>query len=201
MPISCCYWKTGFDSDGLTGAKSLLSLEFTIEIIPIIPYIGVVSPFIGSLSFFSLIILKETLTFLPLSNPVLHYILSFRLLLWPGSLCTLLIAVCLATVAIYVVFNALRAGVFQSEVNPYLVNNQSIGFSPRPPSRTSSRLSASYQPSPIAGNHSVLDLMASLYASSKRVVGSGVAATNSKIESCMYSWHWKSQLLHSINEY
>ena len=45
---------------------------------PIIPYIGVVFPFKESLfldryHFYFLMILKETLTFLSLSNPVLQY--------------------------------------------------------------------------------------------------------------------------------
>ena len=76
------YCRTGFDSDGLTGhensgEKLSLSLKFAIEIISIIPFIGVVFPLMGSLSldryhFYFLIILKETLTSLPLSNQVLQ---------------------------------------------------------------------------------------------------------------------------------
>ena len=64
-----------------SGEKSLVLLEFAIEIIPIIPYIGVVFPFMGSLSsdnFYFLMILKERLTFLPLSNPVLHNMTFFK---------------------------------------------------------------------------------------------------------------------------
>mgnify|MGYP001795593746 FL=1 len=48
----CC--RTGFDSDGLTATKITkkmsLSLEFVIEIMPIMRYIGVVFPFMGLLS-------------------------------------------------------------------------------------------------------------------------------------------------------
>ena len=77
------YCRTGFNSDGLT-AKTIvtrnesLSLEFAIEVTPIIPYIGVVFPFMGLLSlncyhFYFLMILKETLTFLSLSYPVPQY--------------------------------------------------------------------------------------------------------------------------------
>ena len=55
-----------------------LSLEFAMEIMPILPYIGVVFPFMGSLSLgchnsYFLMILKKPLTFLLLSNPVLQY--------------------------------------------------------------------------------------------------------------------------------
>ena len=46
---------------------------------PVMTYIGVVFSFMGSLSldcyhFYLLMILKETLTFLSLSNPVLQYV-------------------------------------------------------------------------------------------------------------------------------
>ena len=73
--------RTRFDSDGVTAAKTkklLLSLEFAIEIKFIIRHIGVVFSFMRSLSldcynFDFLIILKETLTIMSLSNPVLQY--------------------------------------------------------------------------------------------------------------------------------
>ena len=80
--ISCLcmvYCRTEFGSDGLTAAriatKDALSLEFVTEIIPNIPYIGVVFPFMGSLSldrnnFSFAMILTETLTFLLLYDPV-----------------------------------------------------------------------------------------------------------------------------------
>ena len=47
------------------------------EILPIIPFVGVVFSFMGSLSldhyhFYFLMVLKEMLTFLSLSNPVLQ---------------------------------------------------------------------------------------------------------------------------------
>ena len=63
------YCTTGFDSDCLMA---------TIEIMPIIPYMGVVYSFMGSLSldryhFEFLMILKETLIFLSLLNSVLQY--------------------------------------------------------------------------------------------------------------------------------
>ena len=53
-------------------------MEFTVEIMPIILYIGVVLPFTGSLlldryHFDFLVILKEVITFLSISNPVLQY--------------------------------------------------------------------------------------------------------------------------------
>ncbi|XP_067941202.1 protein transport protein Sec16A-like isoform X2 [Watersipora subatra] len=44
------------------------------------------------------------------------------------------------------------AGIFQTEVNPYLMNQS--GFSPRPPSRTSSRLDSAYQRSHTADESS-----------------------------------------------
>ena len=72
-----------FDSDSLTAAEIAtdypsLSLDYTIEIVLIITYVGVVFPFVGPLSldrcnFYFLMILKKTLTFLSLSNPVLRY--------------------------------------------------------------------------------------------------------------------------------
>ena len=43
------YWRTGFDSYGLTWWSFLL-LDRTIEIIPLMSYIGVVFSFVGSLS-------------------------------------------------------------------------------------------------------------------------------------------------------
>ena len=78
------YCRTGFDSDSLTAAQivmneSSLSLGFAIEIISIIPYMGIVFPFAGSLMLdayqFYFLILKETLTFLSLSNLVLQYVI------------------------------------------------------------------------------------------------------------------------------
>ena len=79
-----CY-RAGFDSNGVTAAKIiateelLLSLEFAIDIMPIKPYTGVAFPFMGLLSldcyhFDFLMILKEMLTFLLLSNLILQYI-------------------------------------------------------------------------------------------------------------------------------
>ena len=70
--------------------KLLIALEFAMEITPIIPYIGVVFSFMGSLSFnccnFSfLMILKEMLIFMPLSNPVLQYVISYSLILYVQS--------------------------------------------------------------------------------------------------------------------
>ena len=72
--------KTGLDSGSLTAAKTatkhlFLSLEFTIEIMPIMTYTGVVFSFMGSLSinrhhFYLLMILKEKLTFRSLRNSV-----------------------------------------------------------------------------------------------------------------------------------
>ena len=88
------YCRTRFYSDSLTthensDEKWLLSLEFVLEMVPIIPYIGVVFPFIGSLSldhnhFYFLMILKKTLTFLLLSNPVLQHSFSLKLVLGSG---------------------------------------------------------------------------------------------------------------------
>ena len=54
-------------------------LEFALEIMPVICHIGVVFSFMGSLSldrcyFYFLMISKEMVTFLSLSNPVLGYI-------------------------------------------------------------------------------------------------------------------------------
>ena len=54
-------------------------IEFAVEIIPVIPYIGVAFPFMGLLTldhyhFYFLMIFKETLTFLSLSNLVLQYL-------------------------------------------------------------------------------------------------------------------------------
>ena len=73
VPYRC---RTGFDSNSLTAAEIAarlsLSLEFAIEIIPIIPYIGVVFSFMGSLSFYFLMILKEKLTFSLLANLVIE---------------------------------------------------------------------------------------------------------------------------------
>ena len=76
------YCKTGLNSGSLTAAKvatneSSPSLDYALEIIPIIPYIGVVFPFLRSLwllcyHFYFLMSLNETLTFLSLSNPVLQ---------------------------------------------------------------------------------------------------------------------------------
>ena len=84
----CC--RTGFDSDGLMAAK--IAAKHYIEIMAIIPYIGVVFSFKGSLSldryrqiviirslsldhyhFYFLMILKEMPTFTSLSNTVLQY--------------------------------------------------------------------------------------------------------------------------------
>mgnify|MGYP001796575078 CR=1 FL=1 len=53
---NCEYCRRRFDSNSLTAVKIvtekwLLSLEFAVEIMPIITYIGVVFPFMGSLSF------------------------------------------------------------------------------------------------------------------------------------------------------
>ena len=60
-----------------------LSLEFTMEIMPINPYIGVVFSFMGSLSldryhFYLLMTLKETLTYLSLRNLVLRYVIHIH---------------------------------------------------------------------------------------------------------------------------
>ena len=56
---------------------SPLSLDYAVEIILIIPYIGVVFPLMRLISLdryhlYFLMILKSVLTFLPLSNPVLQ---------------------------------------------------------------------------------------------------------------------------------
>ena len=75
------YCRTGFDSDGLTAAKIATENDccrIAIEIMPIVPYVGVVFSFMGLLSLdryhvYLLMILKKTLTFLSLSNPVLQY--------------------------------------------------------------------------------------------------------------------------------
>ena len=77
------YCRTGFDSDGLTVAK--ISLKSALESTFIITYIGVVFSFMGSLSLDRyhldfLMILKEILTFLSLSNLVLHYVLQIMYL-------------------------------------------------------------------------------------------------------------------------
>ena len=67
------YCETRFDSKN-SNQKLSLSLEFTVKITPIITYVGVVFSFISILIYFDfLMILKETLTFLSLSNPVLQY--------------------------------------------------------------------------------------------------------------------------------
>ena len=65
-------------SNGCKNNDEKLSLEFAIEITPIVPYIGVVFSSMESLSldryhFYFLMILKETLTFLSLSDPALQY--------------------------------------------------------------------------------------------------------------------------------
>ena len=49
----------------------LIGIRYANLIMPIIPHIGVVLSFMGSLRYF-LIILKELLTILSLSNPVLQ---------------------------------------------------------------------------------------------------------------------------------
>ena len=69
------YCRTGFDSDGLT-ALTIATEDYYSRLVgfhqrPYIPYIGVVLPFMGSLSlhrydFYFLTILKKTLTFLSL---------------------------------------------------------------------------------------------------------------------------------------
>ena len=67
-----------FNGDSLTAAKIATkklsqSLEFAIEILPILPYIGVVFSFMGLLSFCFLMSSKGTLTFMSLSNLILLY--------------------------------------------------------------------------------------------------------------------------------
>ena len=69
--------RSGFDSDCKSGDEDfLLLLESAIDIMTIILYIGVVFSFYLSLDqyhFDFLMILKEPLTFLSLSNMVLQY--------------------------------------------------------------------------------------------------------------------------------
>ena len=76
--LSTTYCPTRFDS-GNSDEKWLLSLEFAIEVIPITPYIGVVFPFIyfplDRYHFYWSMILKETLKFLSLSNPLLEHMI------------------------------------------------------------------------------------------------------------------------------
>lgn len=75
------YCRTGFDK------KWLLLLELVIEIMPIIPCMGAVFPFVGSQSldsyhlYFSMVS-KETVTFLLLSNLALQYSSILALNFW-----------------------------------------------------------------------------------------------------------------------
>ena len=64
------YCRTASDREGLNIDVQLsLRLKFTIEIRPIIVYVGVVFSFMGSYIYF----LMATLKFLSLSNPVLQF--------------------------------------------------------------------------------------------------------------------------------